>query len=142
MYFQPSTGLLAISSFFLSLTSALPAQAYPPNYQPPASYEPPPTYQYQPKPYQPKSYPPTYNPPGTYSPPKYGGHGGGGNGGSGSCTFAKKRAAIQHEIDTISSHSFKDANLIPLAPTATRTFFVTYVAARALIIGNGLTYTS
>lgn len=41
------------------------------------------------------------------------------------CTFAMKKAAIQHEIDTISSHSFSDANQIPLAPTASRTFYVT-----------------
>ena len=42
-----------------------------------------------------------------------------------SCSFAQKVAGIQHEIDTIVSHSFKDANLIPLAALASRTFFVT-----------------
>ncbi|KAF2482868.1 hypothetical protein BDY17DRAFT_309974 [Neohortaea acidophila] len=42
-----------------------------------------------------------------------------------SCTFAQKVAGIQHEIDTITSHSFTDANQIPLAPLATRTFLVT-----------------
>ena len=42
------------------------------------------------------------------------------------CTFDQKQAAIQHEIDTISSHSFTDADQIPLAPLASRTFIITY----------------
>ena len=41
------------------------------------------------------------------------------------CTSSKKRAAIQHVIDTISSHSHNDAALIPLAADASRTFYVT-----------------
>lgn len=45
---------------------------------------------------------------------------------SGGCSFQQKVAGIQAEINTISSHSFADADQIPLAPLATRTFLVTY----------------
>lgn len=43
----------------------------------------------------------------------------------GSCTFEQKTAAIQAEINTISSHSLSDANKIPLDPLASRTFYIT-----------------
>lgn len=62
------------------------------------------------------------------APPKYGYPGGGKGGGhSAGCSFAKKRAAVQAELTTIASHSFADAEKIPLDPLASRTFYLTYV---------------
>jgi len=44
-----------------------------------------------------------------------------------SCTFERRRAGVQQEIATIRSHTIEDANKIPLAPLASRTFFITQV---------------
>lgn len=44
-----------------------------------------------------------------------------------SCTFEQRRAGVQQEIATIRSHTLEDANKIPLAPLASRTFFITQV---------------
>ena len=43
----------------------------------------------------------------------------------GGCTFEQKKAAIQAEINTITSHSLADAAKIPLDPLASRTFYIT-----------------
>ncbi|KAL9593357.1 MAG: hypothetical protein Q9219_007588 [cf. Caloplaca sp. 3 TL-2023] len=41
------------------------------------------------------------------------------------CFFTSKRAAVAQEIKTIHSYSALDAAQIPLAPLASRTFFIT-----------------
>lgn len=61
-----------------------------------------------------------------------------------SCSFEQKKAAIQAEIKTISSHSASDAAKIPLDPLASRTFYITYVGflGRCLIGLSRLTHRS
>ncbi|KAI1357764.1 hypothetical protein F5Y08DRAFT_323443 [Xylaria arbuscula] len=41
------------------------------------------------------------------------------------CTYARRQSGVAQEIKTISSHFLADAAEIPLAPLASRTFFVT-----------------
>ena len=42
------------------------------------------------------------------------------------CSSESRIAAVKAEIATIRSHTEADAAKIPLTPTASRTFFVTY----------------